>query len=124
MRKRSKPWLNYKSDAPEREYPPIQKKKRSFRCALFWLLFGGHCGAHRLYLWEPKKAGKILILFLGLYFLLLIILLLFFGDISSGSEAEIAEGIAFLLPYLIIVVFEGMKLRGLVNAANKKHLLR
>ncbi|MEP3890463.1 MAG: hypothetical protein ABJN69_08335 [Hellea sp.] len=122
MGKRSKPWLNYRSGAPEREYPQTPKKKRSFRCALFWLFFGGHCGVHRLYLWEPKKAGKIFVLFIGMNFLSLMLLLLLFGDALSGSE--LAESIAFLLPYLIIVVFEATKLRGHVNAANKKFLLR
>lgn len=123
MEKNAKPWLNYTSDAPEKEYPQIPKKKRSFGWAIFWLLAGGHCGAHRLYLWEPNKAGKIFLLYLGLFVVLLFISMLFLGDTTSAAKYEMGVWILNLLSYLIIVVFEGMKLRSHVNAANRKYLL-
>lgn len=69
MSKHSKPWLNYKSEAPEKEYYKVPKKRRKFAWALFWLIAYGHIGAHRLYLWDAKKAGLI-ILFYFLSFLI------------------------------------------------------
>ena len=121
MGKRSKPWLNYTSDAPEREYPKKPKKKRQFKWALFWLVIGAHFGAHRLYLWQPKKALALL----GLYFILLIlglILSLIFVELSGVSEGTVI-GIIQFLPVLLIIAIELPGLKRRVQLANKKHLL-
>lgn len=61
MGRTAKPWLNYKGDVLDREYPKTPKKKRKFGWALFWLIFFGHMGAHRLYLWDGKKAVLIML---------------------------------------------------------------
>ena len=124
MPKKSKPWLNYKSDAPVREYPEKAKKKRHFKWALFWLLLGGHMGAHRLYLWDDKKAVFIMAFFFisflcSLFFFALIYAAL---DYSEVSEDNIV-GIAALFNVILIIIFELPRLKRRVDFKNKKHLL-
>ena len=119
MRKRSKPWLTYNSDATEREFPSFPKKKRSFRCALFWLIFGGHVGAHRFYLWDYKGARRIILLYFAVNIFALVV---FAKQLGNGDDTMAIVFVVVI--WLPIVVFEGTKLRGHVNDANKRHLLR
>lgn len=116
-----KPWLNYTSDAPEREYFKAPKKKRKFGWALFWLIVGAHFGAHRLYLWQPKKALALL----GLYFILLILGLVLLLTVveNIGFSESIATGIVQLFPVLLIITFELPGLKRRVDLANKKYLI-
>lgn len=118
MGKSSKPWLNYKSDAPEREYFEAPRKKRQFKWALFWLIVGGHWGAHRLYLWDGKKAIVILILFLASFVVFSIILVRWF-ELTEGTAVEIAP----FIPWLLIVFFELPRLNARVGFKNKKYLI-
>jgi len=114
----SKPWLNYKSDAPEREYPKHVRKKRSFKWALFWLIVGGHWGAHRLYLWDSKKAVMLFIftiLSLIIFSILLVTML--------GFNEDNAVDFAPFIPWFLIIIFELPKLKQRVEFKNKKHLL-
>jgi len=62
-----KPWLNYKSDEADKEYPEPIRTKRNYKQALFWLIVGGWGGAHRFYLYDEKLAWKIF----GGYFVLI-----------------------------------------------------
>lgn len=126
MRGAKKPWLNYKSNAPEREYFKAPKKKRKFGWALFWLVAGGHIGAHRLYLWDGKKAGFIIITyfmsFIAIVFLLSLLLPQMLDMTFEKHERVILDAASFT-PWFLIIVFEFPKLRTNVNNANKKYLL-
>lgn len=121
MGKGAKPWLNYKSDAPVRAYPKKPKTKRHFRWALFWLLVGGHIGAHRLYLWDAKKAVFIMV-FVFLSFILSLFIMASIFDYNEYSDDTVV-GIAYLIPILLIIVFELPRLKRRVDFKNKKHLI-
>jgi len=116
-----KPWLNYKSDVPEREYFTPPKKKRYFKWALIWLILGAHFGAHRLYLWQPKKALALLFL----YFTLLVLCFVLShvsAELTDFSEDTLL-GIIQFLPMILIIVIELPGLKRRVNLANKQHLI-
>ena len=118
MGRSSKPWLNYKSDAPEREYFTPPKTKRHFKWALLWLLLGAHIGAHRLYLWDYKKAGAIF----AFYLLGSIALIQIFSESFEHGETTL-KALVSVIPSLLIVAFELPKLKRRVEFKNKKHLI-
>ena len=118
MGRASKPWLNYKSDAPEREYFEPPRKKRKLGWALFWLIVGGHWGAHRLYLWDGKKAILIIAVFL---LMVMLIPLLLVGILSLSEENAI--GLAPFIPWVMIILFELPRLKARVQTKNKEYLL-
>ncbi|WP_026941934.1 hypothetical protein [Hellea balneolensis] len=124
MPKRSKPWLNYKSNEPVREYPRTPIKKRHLKWALFWLIVGGHIGAHRLYLWDGTKAVFIMAFFFISFLCSLFCLALIYTtlDISEFSE-DSAVGIAAFFSVALIFIFELPRLKRRVDFKNKKHLL-
>ncbi len=126
MGRNSKPWLNYKSDAPEREYFRAPKKKRKFGWALFWLIAGGHIGAHQLYLWDAKKAGLIILFYFMSFLAILVIsalLLPQFFEMSFETYERISIDLAAFTPMILIIIFEFPRLKHNVHSTNKKHLL-
>jgi len=118
MRKSSKPWLSYKSDAPEREYFKTPKKKRQFKLALFWLLLGGYLGAHRFYMWDYKKAWVLIVL----YNAVMITSLMIFSE-NLLSEDDPIVMIIFLLFWLLIIIIEFPRLKPRVKFKNEEHLI-
>lgn len=126
MGRNAKPWLNYKSDAPEREYFKAPKKKRKFGWALFWLIAGGHIGAHRLYLWDAKKAGLIILFYFVSFIAILVmsaLLLPQFFEMSFETHERISIDLATFTPWFLIILLEFFKLRQRVDSTNKKYLL-
>lgn len=126
MSKSSKPWLNYSSDAPVREYSKRIRKKRSYRWALFWLVLLGHCGAHRLYLWDAKKAGLIILFYFFSFFTILFIsalLLLQLCELPFDVFEGISLTLAQFVPWILIILFELPRLKHNVHLTNQKHLL-
>ena len=126
MGRNSKPWLNYKSDASERVYLRTPKKKRKFGWALFWLIAGGHIGAHRFYLWDGKKAGLIMLFYFVSFIVILVLsalLLTQFFEMTFEIYEKTLIDLAAFTPWFLIILFEFFKLRQRVDSTNKKYLL-
>lgn len=69
MGKTAKPWLNYKSNEEDVTLPKRKHKtKRSYKKALIMLILFGFGGGHKFYLYDEKRAWRIL----GVYFVVII----------------------------------------------------
>jgi len=122
--KTRKPWLNYhKAGAPVREFHEPRKKPRELFWARFWIIVGGHVGAHQIYL----KNWKIAVVWFFGAMLYLFISAIFMDTYSDGSTFKLLD-IVPLLVWFAFITFKYQKLPELVKLANesiidRKHLL-
>lgn len=111
-----KPWLRYhKPGAPVREFREPEKKPRELFWARLWLIAGLQIGAHRLYLWQYKKAF--------VWFLILnicVVFLLIFAEVMFPKNVEKAVSIGVPILWIVIIAIEYRRLPKLVMTVNQK----
>jgi hypothetical protein len=95
MKNSRKPWLKYRNpEKPAREYHSLKPKRRTFRLALFFLIFTGGVGGHKFYLGKMKQGWSLFVI----YHLLFI----FYRNAFDTNPAFVI-GVYFLLVFLLEV---------------------